>query len=135
MRSAATSRVSGAFFHQCLERGVFFAPSAFEAGFLSTAHEDIDIDETLDRAGTPPSGRWNRIVLGVLSWRSGVRTLAAIRTVLAPTLPRTEPAVRVGIDHGRHREIGIGATSRFRTRRRGPPIGCCIDCPGPTGQS
>jgi glutamate-1-semialdehyde 2,1-aminomutase len=39
-----------AFFHQSLERGVFFAPSAFEAGFVSTAHEDIDIDETLDRA-------------------------------------------------------------------------------------
>ncbi|HUE95147.1 MAG TPA: glutamate-1-semialdehyde 2,1-aminomutase, partial [Longimicrobiaceae bacterium] len=39
-----------AFFHNCLLRGVFFAPSAFEAGFLSTAHEESDIDETLDRA-------------------------------------------------------------------------------------
>jgi glutamate-1-semialdehyde 2,1-aminomutase len=39
-----------AFFHGCLRRGVFFAPSAFEAGFLSTAHEDADIDETLHRA-------------------------------------------------------------------------------------
>ena len=38
------------FFHQCLQRGVFFAPSAFEAGFLSTAHEEKDIDETLERA-------------------------------------------------------------------------------------
>ena len=38
------------FFHGCLRRGVFLAPSAFEAGFLSTAHEDSDIDETLDRA-------------------------------------------------------------------------------------
>lgn len=38
------------FFHACLERGVFFAPSAFEAGFLSTAHAEKDIDETLDRA-------------------------------------------------------------------------------------
>jgi glutamate-1-semialdehyde 2,1-aminomutase len=37
------------FFHQCLRRGVFFAPSAFEAGFLSTAHEETDVDETLDR--------------------------------------------------------------------------------------
>jgi glutamate-1-semialdehyde 2,1-aminomutase len=39
-----------AYFHACLARGVFFAPSAFEAGFLSTAHEEGDIDETLARA-------------------------------------------------------------------------------------
>jgi glutamate-1-semialdehyde 2,1-aminomutase len=39
-----------AFFHGCLDRGVFLAPSAFEAGFLSTAHGDDDIDETIDRA-------------------------------------------------------------------------------------
>jgi glutamate-1-semialdehyde 2,1-aminomutase len=38
-----------AFFHACLSRGVFFAPSAFEAGFLSTAHAEGDIDETLER--------------------------------------------------------------------------------------
>jgi glutamate-1-semialdehyde 2,1-aminomutase len=38
-----------AFFQECLRRGVFFAPSAFEAGFLSTAHEESDIDETLER--------------------------------------------------------------------------------------
>lgn len=36
-----------AFFHACLDRGVFFAPSAFEAGFMSTAHEETDIDETI----------------------------------------------------------------------------------------
>ncbi len=38
------------FFHAALRRGVFFAPSAFEAGFLSTAHTDHDVDETLSRA-------------------------------------------------------------------------------------
>jgi glutamate-1-semialdehyde 2,1-aminomutase len=38
------------YFHGCLERGVFFAPSALEAGFLSTAHTDADIDETIARA-------------------------------------------------------------------------------------
>jgi glutamate-1-semialdehyde 2,1-aminomutase len=38
------------FFHACLDRGVFFAPSAFEAGFLSTAHGEREIDETLERA-------------------------------------------------------------------------------------
>ncbi|HEX8696880.1 MAG TPA: glutamate-1-semialdehyde 2,1-aminomutase [Longimicrobium sp.] len=38
------------FFHAALERGVFFAPSAFEAGFLSTAHTDDDVEETIRRA-------------------------------------------------------------------------------------
>ena len=38
-----------AFFHACLERGVFLAPSPFEAGFLSTAHGEKEIDETLVR--------------------------------------------------------------------------------------
>ncbi|HKK27295.1 MAG TPA: glutamate-1-semialdehyde 2,1-aminomutase [Gemmatimonadota bacterium] len=32
----------------CLERGLFLAPSAFEAGFTSTAHGDEEIDRTLE---------------------------------------------------------------------------------------
>jgi glutamate-1-semialdehyde 2,1-aminomutase len=32
-------------FHFCLDRGVYLAPSAYEAGFLSTAHEGRDIDQ------------------------------------------------------------------------------------------
>jgi glutamate-1-semialdehyde 2,1-aminomutase len=39
------------FFHAALDRGIFFAPSAFEAGFLSTAHTDPDVEETIGRAG------------------------------------------------------------------------------------
>jgi glutamate-1-semialdehyde 2,1-aminomutase len=38
------------YYHGCLRRGIFFAPSALEAGFLSTAHQDADIDETVARA-------------------------------------------------------------------------------------
>ena len=38
------------FFHAMLKRGVYLAPSAFEAGFMSTAHSDRDIAETLDAA-------------------------------------------------------------------------------------
>src|SRR5881275_2281663 len=34
------------FFHACLERGVYFAPSQFEAGFISTAHTGDDIERT-----------------------------------------------------------------------------------------
>src|SRR5262249_19818442 len=34
------------FFHACLERGVYFAPSQFETGFISTAHAPNDFAET-----------------------------------------------------------------------------------------
>ncbi|MEI6073122.1 MAG: glutamate-1-semialdehyde 2,1-aminomutase [Verrucomicrobiae bacterium] len=34
------------FFHFCLGEGIYFAPSQFEAGFLSVAHAGADIDET-----------------------------------------------------------------------------------------
>jgi glutamate-1-semialdehyde 2,1-aminomutase len=37
------------FFHAALERGVYLAPSAFEAAFMSSAHTDEDIAETLNR--------------------------------------------------------------------------------------
>ena len=35
------------FFHACLKRGVYFAPSAYEAGFISSAHTPELIDQTL----------------------------------------------------------------------------------------
>ncbi|MEI6736848.1 MAG: glutamate-1-semialdehyde 2,1-aminomutase [Pseudomonadota bacterium] len=35
------------FFHAMLERGVYLAPSAYEAGFVSKAHTDADIDQTV----------------------------------------------------------------------------------------
>jgi glutamate-1-semialdehyde 2,1-aminomutase len=38
-----------AFFHAMLERGVYFAPSQFEAGFLSSAHTADDIQHTLQQ--------------------------------------------------------------------------------------
>jgi glutamate-1-semialdehyde 2,1-aminomutase len=38
------------FFHAMLERGVYLAPSAYEAGFLSSAHTDEVINATLDAA-------------------------------------------------------------------------------------
>jgi len=39
-----------AFFHAMLARGVYLAPSAFEAGFVSAAHGDAEIDATLEAA-------------------------------------------------------------------------------------
>jgi len=38
----------GKFFHGCLEDGVYFAPSQFEAGFLCTEHSTMDIERTAD---------------------------------------------------------------------------------------
>jgi glutamate-1-semialdehyde 2,1-aminomutase len=38
------------FFHDMLDRGVYLAPSAFEAGFVSAAHGDDEIAQTLDAA-------------------------------------------------------------------------------------
>lgn len=37
------------FYHAALARGVFMAPSPFEAAFVSAAHGDAEIDATLDR--------------------------------------------------------------------------------------
>ena len=38
------------FFHAMLGRGVYLAPSAFEAGFVSSAHGDAEIAHTIDAA-------------------------------------------------------------------------------------
>ncbi|PPK71483.1 glutamate-1-semialdehyde 2,1-aminomutase [Methylobacter tundripaludum] len=38
------------FFHAMLDEGVYLAPSAFEAGFVSAAHSDEDLEKTLDIA-------------------------------------------------------------------------------------
>jgi glutamate-1-semialdehyde 2,1-aminomutase len=35
------------FFHACLARGVYWAPSAYEAGFVSAAHDEAVIAETI----------------------------------------------------------------------------------------
>jgi glutamate-1-semialdehyde 2,1-aminomutase len=38
------------FFHSMAEAGVYFPPSQFEAAFVSLAHSEKDVDETLDAA-------------------------------------------------------------------------------------
>ncbi len=40
------------FFHLMLEQGIYFGPSAFEAGFVSSAHTDDDINQTIQAAMT-----------------------------------------------------------------------------------
>jgi glutamate-1-semialdehyde 2,1-aminomutase len=38
------------YFHGMLAEGIYFAPSQFEAGFLSTAHTEADLDKTVAAA-------------------------------------------------------------------------------------
>ncbi|MNT97052.1 Glutamate-1-semialdehyde 2,1-aminomutase [compost metagenome] len=38
------------FFHAMLDQGVYLAPSAFEAGFVSAQHDDAILAATLDAA-------------------------------------------------------------------------------------
>ena len=49
-RSSDTERFA-AFFRGMLDRGVFLAPSQFEAMFVSLAHTDAEIEETIAAAG------------------------------------------------------------------------------------
>ncbi|MDP6509560.1 MAG: glutamate-1-semialdehyde 2,1-aminomutase [Chloroflexota bacterium] len=46
----------GRYFHALLERGVYFAPSQFEAAFTSTAHTEEDIDMAVVAAGEVMAG-------------------------------------------------------------------------------
>ncbi|HYZ17260.1 MAG TPA: glutamate-1-semialdehyde 2,1-aminomutase [Candidatus Acidoferrum sp.] len=52
LTSAKTSDVAlyGRFFHAMLDRGIYFAPAQFEAGFLSLAHTTAEIDRTIAAA-------------------------------------------------------------------------------------
>jgi glutamate-1-semialdehyde 2,1-aminomutase len=38
------------FFHAMLDQGVYFAPSQFEAAFMSSAHTEADITDTITKA-------------------------------------------------------------------------------------
>jgi len=48
------------FFHGMLREGVYLAPSAFEAGFVSSAHSEADIQATLQAAHRVMGGMANR---------------------------------------------------------------------------
>lgn len=48
--TATDTAMFNRFFHGMLARGVYLAPSAFEAGFMSSAHSDQDIADTLQAA-------------------------------------------------------------------------------------
>ena len=46
---ASDTEMYGRYFHAMQEQGVYIAPSQFEAGFVSTAHTEADIDATISK--------------------------------------------------------------------------------------
>jgi len=44
----ADTQMFGRFFHRLLAEGIYWPPSQFEAVFVSLAHEDSDIDRTVE---------------------------------------------------------------------------------------
>ena len=48
--AACDTEAFSRFFHEMLDHGVYLAPSAFEAAFISQAHDDVAIARTLDAA-------------------------------------------------------------------------------------
>jgi glutamate-1-semialdehyde 2,1-aminomutase len=53
----ADTRRFGRFHRAMLERGVYLAPSQFEAAFLSIAHGDVEIDRTIEAVAQVFGGR------------------------------------------------------------------------------
>jgi glutamate-1-semialdehyde 2,1-aminomutase len=46
----ANQRSYATFFHSLLNQGIYLAPSQFEAGFMSSAHSDDDVEQTIAAA-------------------------------------------------------------------------------------
>ena len=49
--SRTNDQTFSAFINACIKNGIYFAPSKFEAGFISSMHNNKEIDQTLDIVG------------------------------------------------------------------------------------
>ena len=49
--SRTNDQTFSAFINACIKNGIYFAPSKFEAGFISSMHNNKEIDQTLDVVG------------------------------------------------------------------------------------
>ena len=54
-RRPRTVRAYAAFFHAMLERGVYLPPSAYEAWFVSAAHDEAVLERIADALPPPPA--------------------------------------------------------------------------------
>lgn len=48
--ASADEHLFNAFYHGMLQEGIYFAPSRFEAGFISSAHTMVDVNKTIEAA-------------------------------------------------------------------------------------
>jgi glutamate-1-semialdehyde 2,1-aminomutase len=48
--TSSDTKLFASYFEQMLKRGIYFAPSQFEAGFMSLAHTTEDIEKTVEAA-------------------------------------------------------------------------------------
>ena len=46
--SKTNNEMFSSFINACIQNGIYFAPSKFEAGFISATHGDVEIDKTLE---------------------------------------------------------------------------------------
>ena len=46
--SKTNDEMFSSFINSCIENGIYFAPSKYEAGFISTMHKDIEINKTIE---------------------------------------------------------------------------------------
>jgi len=46
--SKTNDEIFSSFINACIKNGIYFAPSKYEAGFISTTHGDLEIDKTLE---------------------------------------------------------------------------------------
>ncbi len=66
------------FFHRMLDAGVYFAPSAFEAGFVSAAHTAADIQATVQFAACGLSQAWLRRPVHLTMGRDGTASESSV---------------------------------------------------------
>ncbi len=89
-RKADTSRYAS-YFHLMLEHGCYFAPSQFECGFVSTAHNDADLDATIAAASIGP--RVSKRLASITVWigrQSAFDTCAQDQNLTNPFVERSE---------------------------------------------
>jgi glutamate-1-semialdehyde 2,1-aminomutase len=77
-----------AFFHEMLSRGIYLPPSAFEAWFLSAAHDDAALDRVVEALP-------HAAVAAAAASSAGTGT-GASSTGVAPTAATSEPAPQAG---------------------------------------
>ena len=108
------------FFHLMLDAGVYLAPSAFEAGFISAAHGDAEIEATVEAAARAfESDRQRRLMRAALWFLAAILGHAAAGGAarLARLAGRARAAAGMAVPQGRQPLLAVVAARRTRARR------------------